>query len=284
MKYINTNMSLFDTCDFNKFFSDTDKGGGFTNGEGKLILPAETTKLYVSMELYTTTNTLSSCDCYPLQIYFSDGEYNTIKPSTLHLYVKASNRSVELHTNNTKRMSTPYTLGIWHKVYLAIDTVAGTIDFYIDGDKVGTYDGYVKTGVKAINSKLKLGYYDGNYYTKARNIIIADQYFPLNETVIKVPANITNNGFSYDSNSGLYSTEAENNTLKLQPDLSVLNNYKVTGCNVGVGTTVLGDTIQHIKLDMGNYSNTKEIPTTGKGMYFDNLPTNISNITITARK
>ena len=78
--------------------------------------------------------------------------------------------------------------------------------------------------------------------------------------------------------------EAENNTLKLQPDLSVLNNYKVTGCNVGVGTTVLGDTIQHIKLDMGNYSNTKKIPATGKGMYFDNLPTNITNITMTAKK
>ena len=181
-------------------------------------------------------------------------------------------------------MRTPYTLGIWHKVYLVIDSVAGTIDFFFDGDKVGTYDGYVKTGVKAISCKIKLGYYSDSYYTKARNIIISDQYFPPNETVIVVPATVTNNGFSYDSNSGLYSTETENNTLKLQPDLSVLNGYKVTGCNVGMGTTELGDTIKNIKCDMGSYSDTKDIPATGKGMYFDNLPTSINNITVTAKK
>ena len=284
MKYINTNYSLFDTNTFSKFFSDTDKGGGFTNGEGKITLPAETTKLYVSMELYTTTNTLSSCDCYPLQIYFSDGAYNTSKTSTVHLYVNASGRLLELHTNSTKRMSVSYPVGMWHKVYLAIDTVAGTIDFFFNGDKIGTYDGYVKTGVKAINSKLKLGYYDNNYYTKAKNIIISDQYFPLNETVIKVPATVTNNGFSYDSSSGLYSTETENSTIQATPDLSVLNGYKVTACNVGMGTTVLGDTIKNIQCDMGNYSNTREIPATGKGMYFDGLPTSINNITITAKK
>lgn len=284
MKYINTRLSLFDTCSFKNYFGDANNGGGFTNGEGKISLPAETTKLYVSMELYTTTNILSSCDCWPLQIYFSDGAYNTIKMSTIQIYVGASNYFIELYTNDTKRMRTPYTLGIWHKVYLVIDSVAGTIDFFFDGDKVGTYDGYVKTGVKAISCKIKLGYYNNSYYTKARNIIISDQYFPPNEEVTEIPTTITSDG--WEGSGDEYSTETENSTLMIESaDLSeVLNGYKVTACNVGMGTTGLGDTIKNIKCDMGNYSNTKEIPATGKGMYFDGLPTSINNITITAKK
>ena len=71
----------------------------------------------------------------------------------------------------------------WHKVYLVIDSVAGTIDFYIDGDKVGTYTSYVKTGVKAISAKLRTNNdSNDNYRFRIRNImkffiIILNKYF-----------------------------------------------------------------------------------------------------------
>ena len=201
----------------------------------------------------------------------------------MQLNVYADKSLIYLKTNDITRLQTPYTIKNWHKVYLAIDTVAGTIDFYLDGDKVGTYTEHVKTGVKAISCKIKLAK-NNSIYTKARNIIISDQYFPKNEEIIFVPATITNNGFNYDSNSNMYSTEAENSTLQLTPDLSVLDGYRVTAVNVGMGTTTLGDTIKNIKCDMGSYSKTQEIPATGKGMYFDDLPTDIKNITITAKK
>ena len=272
MKYINSHYSIFDTCSF-----QFNTNGYFYNGEGKISLPTETTKLYASMEIDIKGN-----NCYPFSIYFSDGAYNTAKASTVQLYYNYNKSTLSLYTNDTSRITTSAPSG-WHKIYLAIDTVAGTVDFYVDGDKAGTFDGYVKTGVKAINAKLfaAVNNNGSNYQLKFRNVIISDQFFPPNETIIEVPATITNNGFSHDS---LYSTETENCTLQATPDLSVLNNYKVTGCNVTMGTTVLGDTIKNIKCDMGTYSKMKEIPATGYGMYFDELPTNISNITMTSKK
>ena len=270
-------MGLFESYSFTSWLTD-----GFTGGEGKINLPAESTKLYFSIELCSTSS-YSSASCWPVQIYFSDGAYNTVKASTVQLYVETQNSLIYLRTNNTTCLQTPYTTNEWHKVYLVIDTVAGKIDFYLDGDKVGTYDGYVKTGVKAISCKIKLAK-NSSMYTKARNIIISDQYFPKNEEIIFVPATVTNSGFSYDSNSEMYSTEAENNTLQVKPDLSILNGYKVTAVNVSIGTTELGDTIKNLQCDMGTYSNTKEIPATGKGMYFEGLPTSINNITVTAKK
>jgi hypothetical protein len=281
MKYINTRYSLFDSCDFNRYFNDTDNGGGFCGGEGKITLPAETTKLYVSMELYTTGS--SSSSCWPLQIYFSDGTYNTVKASTVQLYLDAGNNKLYLETNKVQRLNTPFTAKRWHKVYLAVDTTAGTIDYYVDGDKIGTYTDYVKTGVKAINCKIKLENAASSLYTKAKNIIISDEFFPMNETVVLIPSTVNANGWTYNNSDNKYSTETENSTLQVQPDLSGLNDYKITAVNVAMGTTTLGDTIQHIQCDMGTYSNTKEIPATNKGMYFDGLPKNISNITITAK-
>ena len=107
----------------------------------------------------------------------------------------------------------------------------------------------------------------------------------MNESIILVPATVTADGFSFNSSNNLYSTETENSTLQVTPDLSVLNGYKVTAVNVGMGSTVLGDTIKNVKLDVGSYSKTQEIPTTGNGMYFDGLPTtNINKITVTTKK
>ena len=101
---------------------------------------------------------------------------------------------------------------------------------------------------------------------------------------MEVPTTVNNTGFTYDSSKNQYSTETENSTLQVTPDLSVLDGYKVTGCNVGMGTTILGDTIKNIQCDMGSYSKTKEIPATERGMYFEGLPTKLSKITITAKK
>ena len=250
------------------------------NGEGKLSLPAETTKLYASMEI-----DIRGDSCWFFQVYFSDAAYNTVKASTVQLYYNYAKGTICLCTNDATKLSVPAPNG-WHKVYLVIDSVAGTIDFYVDGDKIGTCTDYVKTSVKAISAKFRAGINNNgsNYQLKIKNIIISDQYSPINETIIEVPATVTNNGFSYDSNTNKYSTETEDSTLQAKPDLSVLNGYKVTACNVGMGTTVLGDTIKNIQCDMGTYSNTREIPATGKGMYFDGLPTSINNITITAKK
>ena len=213
MKYINTRYGLFETHSFQTFYDDSNNGGGFTGGEGKISLPAETTKLYMSFELYTTGT--SSSSCWPVQIYFSDGDYNTVKASTVQIQLQCtySDNTVYLKTNNTERYKATLDTKRWYRIYLAIDTTAGTVDFYIDGDKVGTYTEHVKTGVKAISCKIKLINASSNLYTKMRNIIISDQYFPQNEEIIYVPATITNSGFSYDSNSGYYSTEAENSTL-----------------------------------------------------------------------
>lgn len=278
MKYINTHYSLFDTCSFQ--FNGTN--GYFYNGEAKLTLPAENTKLYVSMEIYPA----NICTCWPIQIYMSDGTYNTVNNSTVQLYYYYDRQLLKLCTNDTERIQTPINGTYrWHKVYLVIDSVVGTVDFFLDGDKVGTYSSYVKTGVKAVSCKIKTNTDSSDDFRfRIRNIIISDQYFPPNESIIVVPATVENNGFNYDEGTGLYSTETENSTLQVTPDLSVLNDYRVTGCNVAMGTTVLGDTIKNIQCDMESYSDTREVPATNKGMYFDGLPTNISNITVTAKK
>lgn len=284
MKYINTDYKLFDTCSFTKWFDKNSYGGGFSRGEGKITLNAQTTKLNVSMELYTTENTASDCTCWPIQIYFSDAEYNAAKASTVQINVDTSNRLIKLCTNNSTRLSTPYPVGKWHKVYLIIDSTAGTIDYYFDSDKVGTYTGYVKTGVKAINCKIKLGYYDyGNYYTKARNIIISDEYFPINEEILDIPVTVTNNGFTYDADNDLYSTENEDAILAATITGST-DGYRETACNVGFSKTVLGDTVKNMQLDMGNYSELQEVPASGFGMYWDDLPVNVNKFTVKSKK
>lgn len=277
MKYINSKYGLFDTDNF-MYLSDTNNGGGFTSGEGKLTLPAATTKLYISFELWS--DGVSQVACWPLQVYFSDGSYNTVKASTVHIHADMGNGNLILKTNNTERLAIPFTAQIWHKVYLAVDSVAGTIDFYLDGDKVGTYTGYVKTGVKAISAKIKLFKY-GTLCTKARNFIISDQYFPLNEEVITVPATIATDGWS--ASGGMYSTDTEGATLTVTPDTSVLNGYKVTACNIGIGTTTLGNTIKNLELKAGDYTTTKEIPSTNGGMWIDGF-SDVETTTITAKK
>lgn len=278
MKYINSKYGLFDTDNF-MYLSDTDNGGGFTSGEGKLILLAENTKLYISFELYSTGG--SSSSCWPIQIYFSDGSYNTVKASTVQIHADMGNGNLLLKNNNAERLAIPFTAQVWHKVYLAVDSVAGTIDFYLDGDKVGTYTEYVKTGVKAISTKIKLYRYNSTLYTKAKNFIISDQYFPLNEEVITVPATIAADGWSVSG--GRYSTDTEGATLTVTPDASVLNGYKVTACNIGIGTATLGNTIHNLELKAGDYTTTKEIPSTNGGMWIDGF-TDVKTTTITAKK
>ena len=281
MKYINSHYSLFDTCDFSKFFLDTDNGGGFSSGEGKITLPAANAKLYVSFELHSTGT--SSSNCWPLQIYFSDGTYNSTQLSTVQIQYDGANNLIYLKTGSTERARASFSANIWHKIYLIIDSVSGTIDFYVDGSKISTFADYVKTGVKAICCKIKLVSVSASLCTKMRNLIISDDYFPPNETIILIPATITANGFTSDN--GKYSTAAENSNLQIQPDLSVLDGYKVTAVNVGIGSSILGDTIKKIQCSTENFSTTKEIPATGKGMYFEGLPTtNITKITLTSKK
>ena len=277
MKYINSKYGLFDTDNF-MYLSDTAHGGGFTSGEGKLTLPATTTKLYISFELWT--DGAQQVSCWPLQVYFSDGSYNTVKASTAQIHADTGNGNLLLKTNDTERLAIPFTAQIWHKVYLAVDSVAGTIDFYLDGDKVGTYTEYVKTGVKAISAKIKLQKY-GTLHTKARNFIISDQYFPLNEEVITVPATIAADGWSVSG--GTYSTDTEGATLTVAPDTSILNGYKVTACNIGIGTATLGDTIKNLELKAGDYTTTREIPATNGGMWIDGFA-DVKTTTITAKK
>ena len=283
MKYINTHYSLFDTSTFSNYFAGSNYGGGFSGGEGKITLNAQTTKLYVSFEMRANHNgSFADPNCWPLQIFFSDSEYNKFDAlSCVQLNVMPYDGKLYLKTKNTERIQTAWVNGTWHKIYLAVDTVAGTIDFWMDGLKVGTYTNYVKTGVKAISAKVKLIYKSDDLCTRVKNIIISDQYFPINETIIEVPATVTANGFSYDSNKNEYSTEAEDSTLQAKPDLSVINGYKVTACNVCPVTQTQGDTIKNLQCDMGDYSKTNEIK---QGMYFDDLPTSINNITVTAKK
>ena len=278
MKYINPKYSLFDSCNFT-WLADTDNGGGFTGGDGKISIPAENTKLYVSFELYTTGT--SSSNCWPLQIYFSDGAYNSISASTVQIQLDAGNNVLYLKTNNAERLHIPFVTKKWHKIYISIDSVAGTIDLYLDGDKVGTYDGYVKTGVRAINAKIRLIRVNSSLYTKMKNIIISDHFFPLNEEIIVVPATIS--AGDRNLSDGYYSTDEENSALTVVPDTSVLDGYKVTACNIGMGTTMLGDNIKHLKLESGDFSVTQEIPATGFGMYIEGS-TDIGNITITSQK
>lgn len=281
MKYINSKYSLFDSASSFTYFDDSDNGGGFTStgGEAKITLPAETSKLYVSFELYTSGTSFASC--WPFQIYFSDGSYNTVKASTVHIHADMGNGNLLLKTNNAERLAIPFTAQIWHKVYLAVDSVAGTIDFYLDGEKVGTYTEYVKTGVKAISAKLKPYKAASSLYTKIKNIIISDQYFPLNEEVITVPATIAADGWSVSG--GTYSTDTEGATLTVTPDASILDGYKVTACNIGIGTATLGDTIKNLELKAGDYTTTKEIPSTNGGMWIDGF-TDVKTTTITAKK
>ncbi|WP_297965805.1 hypothetical protein [uncultured Anaerovibrio sp.] len=283
MKYINSSIpTLFDNSTL-KSYTNNKKYKCIGNGEAKLTLPnVQNTKLYVAFDLFYDTN-YNYINCYPIQIYMSDGAYDKVIKSTIQVYLDASKKLIKFRNTSNDVFSASIYMNVWHRIYLVIDTVAGTVNFYLDGDKIGTYTDYVKTGVKAISCKIASAFWS-NYIPTMKNIIISDQHFPMNETVIEVPATITNNGFTFDSSGDSYGSEAENSTLKLQPDLSVLNGYKVTGCNVGMGTTVLGDTIKNIQCSMGNYSDTKEIPANGYGMYFDELPTNIKDITLTAKK
>ena len=256
----------------------------FGDGEAKINLNAKKTKLYVAFEIQTDNTSYSYLDGYPLQIYMNDTDYGVKNQSTVQFYMKPSANCITLDVNgNEYYRYSRIEPNIWYRIYLVIDTVAGTIDLYLNGGKIYTLTKYVKTGVKAASAKIICKHWN-NYYVTIKNLIISDEYFPPNETIIEVPATITNNGFNYDSSKNEYSTEAENSTLQATPDLSVLDGYKITACNVGMGSTVLGDTIKNIKCDMGSYSDTKEIPATGYGMYFDELPTNISNITMTAKK
>lgn len=282
MKYINSKYGLFDSASSFTYFDDSDNGGGFASagGEAKITLPAETSKLYVSFELYTSGT--SSVSCWPFQIYFSDGDYSSPKNSTVQFHlVGGSSDSLYLKTNNTERLETNISRKEWHKIYCVADSVAGTIEFYLDGDKVGVYDSYVKTGVKAISAKLKPYKANSSLYTKIKNIIISDQYFPLNEEVITVPATIAADGWSVSS--GTYSTDTEGATLTVAPDISVLNGYKVTACNIGIGTATLGDTIQNLELKAGDYTTTKAIPATNGGMWIDGFA-DVKTTTITAKK
>ncbi|ORT99651.1 hypothetical protein D081_1801 [Anaerovibrio sp. JC8] len=286
MKYMNTSYMLFDMASNMKSLTKTlnsIKYPCFGGGDAKINLNAENTKLYVAFEVQYDYNTLY-LDGYPMQIFMDDGGYGIVKPSTVQFYLKPSGNYMTLNINGKEIYKTPRTTeNTWYRVYLVVDSVAGIVDLYLNGDKIYSYTSYVKTGVKATGVRLVLQKYN-SYYVTMKNLIISDEYFPPNEEIVELPATVTADGWTYDSSSNKYSTEQENSTLTVTPDMTVLDGYKVTACNVGAGSTVLGDTIKNIKCDVGTYSNTKEIPSTGIGMYFDNLPTNISNITITAKK
>ena len=286
MKYINSHYGLFDMTSNMEYVNTTInkvKYPCFGGGEAKINLNADNTKLYVAFDIQMDS-TYSYMNGFPIQIYMSDGKYNEVIKSTVQVWLKASENFLALNSmSNDVYKYSRFETNTWYRVYLVADSVAGTIDLYVNGNKIYTYTDYVKTGVKAITAKVICKKYNG-YYVTMKNLIISDEYFPPNETIIEVPATVTADGWHYDSSKNLYSTETENATLTVTPDLSVLDGYKVTACNVGAGETVLGDTIKKLQLDMGTYSETREIPFTGKGKYWDGLPTNIKRFTVKAKK
>lgn len=286
MKYINSHYLIFDMASNMRALTKTinnEKYPNFGGGDAKININAETTKLYVAFDIQFDS-TYSYMDGYAIQIYMDDGVYDKAISSTVQFYLKPSQNYATLDVNGKEYYKTGrwYT-DTWYRVYLVIDSVAGTVDLYLNGDKIYTCADYVKTGVKAKSAKIMCKQYNG-YYVTMKDVIISDLYFPPNEAIIEVPATVTADGWHYDSSKNLYSTETENATLTVIPDLSVLDGYKVTACNVGAGETVLGDAIKNLQLDMGTYSETREIPFTGKGKYWDGLPTNIKQFTVKAKK
>ena len=119
MKYINSKYSLFDEHDLS-FYNDSNGGGYFYNGRGKITIPAETTKLYVSLELYPKNISYA----WAIQVYMSDGTYSTTKASTVQVYYAYDNSGdygvLYLKTNSTNRLQTPITKNAWNKIYLVI--------------------------------------------------------------------------------------------------------------------------------------------------------------------
>ena len=101
MKYINTHYSLFDMASNMRYVTTTInnvKSPCFGGGEAKINLNAETTKLYIAFDIQYDS-TYAYMDGYPIQVFFSDGGFGIVKPSTIQFYLKPSGEYITLDIN-----------------------------------------------------------------------------------------------------------------------------------------------------------------------------------------
>ena len=276
MKYMNVwSNYLFDNGSFSWFGSSSNKW--FSNGTGNVYFTGLTaTKYYASFEL--AGGNYNNSTCYPFQLFFSDNTEINLKWDY--------QAGFEFRINDVKKYTKGgNTYGKFYKFYIVADTQKGEVLFYIDGNLIYTYSEFVKNNATLTSFRVRLYGFSSDQCTKMKNLIVADKYFPWNETLITLDKTINQGQWSVDSN-GDYSTETDGGQMTIKPNsLNVGDGMEISDINLSINQTTAGTEITKIQVDCGNYSKEQKLDTNGQGRWFDSIPTTPNNpITITAKK
>lgn len=178
--------------------------------------------------------------------------------------------------------STGYKLNknIWCHVMLDVDSTAGIIAIYADGQKIGEYKNYTKKGASLKTFK----FYLNSVSFRMKNFIVTDGELSSNEIVMEVPVSVLSS--EWTESQGSYSTEAVCKSIVLKPAKTRIDGYTITGAGIIWEEAIGSDNAQALNTVMGQKTGRIQLPS-GKscnaGICFDGVDV-LENIVITSAK
>lgn len=274
MKYINPYYPWF-TSIGNMKYSGSKDGCLAADGWGIVVLDEDTgTHMKMSFDMMITASYMNE---YTAGFYFKSVRDKAV--DDVFLYVNNSNyMEIRLANKNVLTTSFKVSRGIWYHVFLDVDTVAGCITVYVDGNKIGEYTDYVKTGAMAKDFRF---YLNSSYY-KMKNMIVTDGELSINETIMEVETSVESCEWN-EAQDG-YSTEDIGKKIVLKPARTKIDGYTITAAGIVWENALGSDNVPSVNISMGQKSKKVQLPSGNShnaGACFDRVVA-LENIVVTS--
>lgn len=262
MKYINTALPNFDAVEGQWDYS----GGEMKSlGDGTAIgiVNISADKVFVKLDWKSFSSYRVSGSL--LGVYLENNNY-------VNVYHDGSYGNLSIRVNNNA-LSHKYdysTSKAWRHIFLIVDTVAGTVDFYLDK--------YFKeriTNDKIKGSKVSCCKFylrrENTTYSSMRNLIVSDERVSLNETLYELPLNMISNTFEMDENGALVGTSAGQKVVYKADITEIEKRFRPQLATLVIPEAQASTGVNSVKINLAGEETTEALLENGGCLYVDRI-------------
>lgn len=262
MKYINTSLPNFDAVEGQWDYSGGEmKSLGDGTAIGIVNISADKVFVKLDWESFSSYRVSGSL----LGVYLENNNY-------VNVYYNGSYDNLSIRVNNNA-LSQKYdysTSKAWIHIFLIVDTVEGTVDFYCDK--------YFKeriTNDKIKGSKVSCCKFysrrEGSYYSSLRSLIVSDERVSLNETLYELPLNMISNTFEMDENGALVGTSAGQKVVYKADITEIEKRFRPQLATLVIPEAQASTDVNSVKINLAGEETTEALLENGGCLYVDRI-------------
>lgn len=262
MKYINTSLPNFDAVEGQWDYSGGEmKSLGDGTAIGIVNISADKVFVKLDWESFSSYRVSGSL----LGVYLENNNY-------VNVYYDGSYDNLSIRVNNNA-LSQKYdysTSKAWIHIFLIVDTVEGTVDFYCDKcfkERI--------TNDKIKGSKVSCCKFysrrEGSYYSSLRSLIVSDERVSLNETLYELPLNMISNTFEMDENGALVGTSAGQKVVYKADITEIEKRFRPQLATLVIPEAQASTDVNSVKINLAGEETTEALLENGGCLYVDRI-------------